>query len=133
MPYDISGIIYKSICSILKEKIYLKVCKNCNKYFIANIKSANYCNNIAPSETKKTCKDVGRRIAFENSKCEDSILDLYYKVYSRKSMMKSRNPDIDKYINDFNKYKETGKKKVNQYKNGKLSSEDFKSWIEKNS
>lgn len=133
MPYDISSIIYKSICSILKEKIYLKVCKNCNKYFIANIKSANYCNNIAPGETKKTCKDVGRRIAFENSKCEDAILDLYYKVYSRKSMMKSRNPDIDKYINDFNKYKEIGKKKVTQYKNGKLSSEDFKSWIEKNS
>ena len=48
-------------------------------------------------------------------------------------MMKLRNPDIDKYINDFNKYKEIGKKKVTQYKNGKLSSEDFKNWIEKNS
>lgn len=48
-------------------------------------------------------------------------------------MMKLRNPDIDKYINDFNKYKEIGKKKVIQYKKGKLSSEDFKNWIEKNS
>ena len=133
IPYDISSIIYKSICSILKEKIHLKICKNCNKYFIANIKSASYCNNIAPGETKKTCKDVGRRISFENSKCEDYVLDLYYKVYNRKSMMKLRNPDIDKYINDFNKYKEIGKKKVIQYKKGKLSSEDFKNWIEKNS
>ena len=47
-------------------------------------------------------------------------------------MMKSRNSDIAKYITDFDKFKETGKKKVAQYKNGKLSPDDFKRWIEKN-
>lgn len=47
-------------------------------------------------------------------------------------MMKSRNSDIIKYITDFDKFKETGKKKVSQYKNGKLSPDDFKRWIEKN-
>ena len=133
LPYDISAILYKSICSILKEEIYLKVCKNCNKYFIATNKSLNYCSNLAPNDNKKTCKEIGRRISFQNSKNNDPVLSLYYQVYSRKSMMKSRNPDIEQYSNSFNKFKEAGKKKLNKYKQGEISSEDFKKWIQKNS
>ena len=132
IPFDIGTIIYKSLCSILKETIYLKVCKNCGKYFIASNNSYNYCTNIAPNEIKKTCRDVGRRIVFKNTKNSDPILSSYYQLYSRKSMMKSRNPDILKYATDFNKFKEIGKKKVAQYKDGKLSSEEFKNWINKN-
>ena len=133
LPYDISAILYKSICSILKEEVYLKVCKNCNKYFIATNKSLNYCSNLAPNDNKKTCKEIGRRISFQNSKNNDPVLSLYYQVYSRKSMMKSRNPDIEQYSNSFNKFKEAGKKKLNKYKQGEISSEDFKKWIQKNS
>lgn len=133
LPYDISNILYKSICSILKQNVYLKSCKNCNKYFIATNKAYNYCENIAPGEKFKTCRDIGRKVTFENAKSNDPILERYYKIYSRKSMMKSRNPDILRYVNDFNKFREIGKKKVTQYKKGTLSSDDFKKWIEKNS
>ena len=133
LPYDISSIIYKSICSILKGNVYLKSCKNCGRYFIATNKAYNYCDNIAPGETTKTCRNIGRKSTFQNNNENDAILKLYYKVYNRKSMMKSRNPDILKYVNDFNKFKEIGKKKVSQYKKNKLSAEDFKNWIKKNS
>lgn len=133
LPYDISSILYKSICSILKGNVYLKNCKNCNKYFLATHKTYNYCENIAPGEKNKTCRNIGRKIAFENSIENDPILDFYYKTYNRKCMMKSRNPDIEKYTLEFNKYKDIGKKKVSQYKNGKLDAESFKNWIKKNS
>lgn len=133
LPYDISAILYKSICSILKEDVYLKVCKNCSKFFIATNKSLNYCSNIAPNDNKKTCRQIGRRISFENNKNSDPVLFLYYQVYSRKSMMKSRNPDIEQYANSFNKFKEIGKKKLGKYKNGEISPEEFKKWIQKNS
>ncbi|MCI8999638.1 MAG: hypothetical protein HFJ26_01575 [Clostridia bacterium] len=133
LPYNISSILYKSICSILKQNVYLKSCKNCNKYFVGTNKAYNYCENIAPGETFKTCRDIGRKAAFENAKSSDPLLERYYKIYSRKSMMKSRNPDILKYVNDFNKFKEIGKRKVAQYKSGTLSLDDFKKWIEKNS
>ena len=46
--------------------------------------------------------------------------------------MKSRNPDIKIYSDDFNRFKEIGKKKVANYKSGKITSEEFKNWIEKN-
>ena len=42
--------------------------KNCNRYFIATNKSYNYCENIAPGEKKKTCREIGRRLVFENKK-----------------------------------------------------------------
>lgn len=132
LPYDISSILYKSITSILKGNVYLKICKNCNQYFIATNKAYNYCDNIAPGRVN-TCRAIGRRASFKNAKENDPILDLYYKVYNRKSTMRSRNPDIEKYVKDFIKFKDTGKNKVSQYKNGKLSAKDFKDWIKKNS
>lgn len=133
LPYNLSAILYKSICSVLKGNVYLKSCKNCKRYFIATNKSYNYCDNIAPNEMKKTCREIGRRLVFENNKNNNPILTSYYQLYNRKAMMKSRNPDITKYTTDFNKFKDTDKKKVSQYKNGKLSSDEFKKWIEKNS
>lgn len=133
LPYNIDSILYKSISATLRESIYLKVCKNCNRYFIATSKAFNYCTNIAPNETKKTCREIGRRNSFISAKENDKLLSLYYSIYNKKSMMKSRNPDIDKYVNEFDKFAEIGKKKVNQYKNKKITAEDFKNWIEKNS
>lgn len=132
IPNDICAMLYKSICSVLKEDIHLKVCKNCGRYFIATNKSQNYCTNVAPNEYKKTCRSIGRQNVFNSSKNEDSVLNLYYKVYNRKAMMKSRNPDIDIYVKDFNKYKEAGKKKLVKYKTGKITKEELKDWIEKN-
>ena len=64
-------------------------------------------------------------------KNKDEMLNLYYQVYNRKSTMKSRNPDIKIYVDDFNKYKNIGKKKLDKYKSGKLSSDEFKDWIKK--
>ena len=132
IPFDISGIINKSIVSILSGKVYLKNCKNCNRYFIAKNKSSEYCNNIV-NGTKKTCHEIGRLKVFNNMKNNDVALSLYYKVYSRKSMMKSRNPDIIQYAEEFNNFKTLGKKKLEKYKQGDLSSIDFIKWIKKHS
>ena len=133
LPNDLAAILYKSISNILKGNVYLKNCKNCSKYFIATNKAYNYCTNIAPNELKKTCRDIGRKVAFKKAKDNDPILDSYYKIYDRKYMIKLRYPDIDKYAVDLNKYREIGKKKLKQYKDNKLSAEDFKNWIKKNS
>lgn len=58
LPYNISSIIYQSLLHILKGKVYLKICKNCGRYFIAEHKSIDYCNNIIEGETTKTCRDI---------------------------------------------------------------------------
>ena len=115
LPNSISDILYKELTSILSEKVYLKTCKNCGKYFIAKTKNSDYCSNIVEG-TNKTCQDIGRNYVFKKSKESDPILSLYYKVYNRKASMKSKNPDIKKYADDFDIYKTIGKKKVEKYK-----------------
>jgi len=130
LPYDISSILFDSLIAVLNDKVHLKICKNCNKYFIAKNKSTDYCNNVIDG-TNKTCQEIGRLKVFYKQKNNDPALALYYKVYSRKSMMKSRNPDISKYVEQFENYKTIGKKKLEKYKNGQISSEEFMKWITK--
>ena len=82
---------------------------------------------------QKLAEIFGRAKSFKTNIGKDNILALYYKLYNRKAMMASRNSDIEKYQIEFKKYKEIGKKKLQQYKSGKLDSKTFKNWIEKNS
>lgn len=131
LPNNISAILYYSISSVLKEEIYLKTCKNCNRYFIAKNKATDYCDTFV-NENKKTCQEIGRLKVFHKQKNSDPTLSLYYKIYNRKSMMKSRNPDIKKYIEDFEHYRVIGKKKLERYKKGSITSDEFVYWIERN-
>lgn len=132
LPKDISSIIYKSLLSILKGNVILKTCKNCNKFFIASSNSNEYCSNIAPNETKKTCRQIGRMTVFENNKNKDALIKQYYKIYNRKATMKRRNPDIQKYVDDYETFKTNGKKKLDKYKNGLLAEEKFENWLKNN-
>lgn len=132
LPTNLSAIIYKSLLSVFKEKIILKNCKNCGKYFITQNKIINYCSNIAPGETKKTCKSIGRKNSFTTSIENDPLLSLYYKLYHKKSAMKRRYPDIEKYVKDFNNYKKQGKIKLDKYKNNQIESSEFEKWLNKN-
>ena len=56
---------------------------------------------------------------------------LYYQIYSRKAMMCSRYKDLENYRIDFDNFKRIGKKKLSDYKLGKISTAEFKKWIEK--
>lgn len=132
VPKSLSQILYHSILAVLKNNVHLKICKNCNKYFVTKNSKINYCDRISPNYYKKTCRQVGRNNSFNVSKQNDKALNYYHKVYSRKAMMKYRNPDIIQYEKSFNKYKNSGRKKREKYMAGLLSEEDFIKWISEN-
>ena len=46
--------------------------------------------------------------------------------------MSNRNPDLKNYIEDYEYFKTFGKKKLEKYKAGKITSEEFINWINKN-
>ncbi len=130
IPHSIESLLYFIICNIVENKLYFKICKNCNRYFISSNSKIEYCNRIAPF-SNKTCKEIGRSSIFQKNLNADPLLEQYYKIYSQKAMMARRNADISKYVNDFEKYKKIGKIKVAAYKSKKLTKEDFKNWLEK--
>ena len=132
IPKNLSEVLYFSLYNILKNEIHLKVCKNCDNFFVTKNQLTNYCDRVAPDYSKKTCKDIGRTAVFNKNKADDPILDYYHKVYNKKSMMKSRNPDISQYGKDFEKFKQIGKKKREKYIKKLITEEEFEKWIRKN-
>ena len=131
IPHSIESILYIQLCDILKEDISFKSCKNCDRYFVAENKRIEYCNELAP-DSNKTCREIGRKKKYYDNIKNDKALDLYNKVYYRKAQMSNRNPDLKNYIEDYEYFKTFGKKKLEKYKAGKITSEEFINWINKN-
>lgn len=132
IPHSIESLLYFILCNIVENNLFFRVCKNCNNYFISSNSKIEYCARIAP-DSNKTCREIGRSSVFQKNLTSDPLLEQYYKIYSKKAMMAKRNPDINKYVNDFENYKRVGKTKLASYKSKKISEEDFKKWLEKKS
>lgn len=130
IPHTIESLLYFILCNIMENKLFFKVCKSCNNYFISSNSKIEYCDRIAPGSSK-TCREVGRKSVFQKNLNDDPLLEQYYSLYHQKSMLARRNPDISKYTNDFEKFKKTGKSKIAAYKSKKLSEEEFKQWLDK--
>lgn len=130
IPTTIESLIYFVLSKIIENKLQLKLCKNCNNYFISNNSKINYCDNIAPN-SDKTCKEIGSSSTFHTTVDNDELLKKYYKLYAKKTMLARRNPDIQEYVKDFENYKKFGKNKVAAYKSKKISAEEFEIWINK--
>lgn len=69
-----------------------RVCQNCGKYFLlTNGYNTCYCNNIAPGETKRTCRKVGAHIKEAKKKASETPAQQEYrKAYNRLKMRKAR-------------------------------------------
>lgn len=112
------------------NSLYIKICGNCNNYFITPKLNVVYCDRIW--DGKLTCKDVGSKLSQKRRESEDYIYKKYRNELSRKSMLVARNPDIPEYKTKYDKWKEKASKFWDNVKKGKKTPEDFEKWIEKN-
>lgn len=76
-----------------------KKCKLCGKYFLQEPSHTyEYCDNVAPNETNKTCRDIGATKSFK-SKVDNDPVWLYHqraykKYYARKMKKKMTNAEF---------------------------------------
>lgn len=103
IPENIESLIYYILANIMENKLQLKVCKNCENYFVTSNSKIDYCDNIAPGY-EQTCREIGSISKFKMNLENDDLLKRYYKIYSRKSMMARRNPDIKEYVRDLDRF-----------------------------
>lgn len=94
------------LISLLNKNI-IKKCKNCGKYFITDNSRINYCNNLF--KDKQTCGDIGNQIAQRIKQENEIIYGKYRKIYAKKAMLVKRNPDIEVYKKDYEKWKKEAK------------------------
>lgn len=110
------------------NKMHIKICGNCGRYFITHKETVTYCDRIIENEL--TCKDIGNK-EYQKRKLEsDTAYDKYRKIGSRKKLRASRNPTIDIYQKALEQYRKIGKQMYKDVCSGKISNEEFAKWVD---
>lgn len=110
------------------NKLHIKICGNCNRYFLTSKENVTYCDRII--ENTMTCKDIGNKEYQKRKKENDITYDKYRKIGSRKQLRASRNPEIDMYKKDLKDYRKIGKQMYKDVCSGKISNEEFAKWVD---
>jgi len=112
------------------NSLYIKICGNCNNYFITPKLNVAYCDRIWNGDL--TCRDIGSKLSQKRKEEKNQVYNKYRKMFSKKRMLMKRNPNITKYVNDYENYKKETQKFQKDIKNGKKTYEDFDKWLDEN-
>lgn len=78
----VGDFIAMDFSEMLRARLLIKKCVNCGQFFIINSNySTDFCENIAPGETDKTCREVGAQKKFRKKVLSDPIWLAYQRAY----------------------------------------------------
>lgn len=127
---SIDNTCYISFMNMMKTDTCVKKCKNCDKYFIPQNRSDTlYCDNLAPQDTTKTCKEYGARKAYHINLNNNTSMKLYRNIYMAKQMLVKRNPDVKDYEIDFENFKTESKLWKTAVKQERKTQAEFIQWL----
>ena len=118
---------------IQNSKRNISICQNCGRYYLQYSGKEVYCE-LPNVDGSPTCKSYASRKAYDN-KIEEDIAELTYKrEYQRRITQVYRADSIKKpkMKKDFKNWKSKAREKLKLYRENKISSEEFCSWIEEN-
>ena len=76
--------LYIDLYESIKRESFPKPCKLCHSIFWEEMGTAfEYCNNIAPGETVRTCREVGAKKGFKTKLKNNPIWKLYDRAYKK--------------------------------------------------
>lgn len=123
---EIIALIFKEFMSDNHNTI--RQCQNCRKYFVpSNLKETKYCNSEYEN-TGKTCRQIGKELAYKKSLKEDSLLDAYRRRYMSLASSVSHY-GTDRAIERFEEYKKDGAIMKKKYLNNEITPKEFENWI----
>lgn len=108
---------------------YIKKCQVCGKYFFSGKNNTLYCNGKYSKDI--TCKEYGIKTSQKRKENEEPVYGKYRQIYAKKAMMVKRNPDIEYYKTNYEKWKKEAKQFINDIKAGKKNYDEFDEWLDK--
>ncbi|MDL2236783.1 DUF6076 domain-containing protein [Christensenellaceae bacterium OttesenSCG-928-K19] len=79
---SVGAFLYLELMEGVETERLPKRCKNCKRYFLHSTSYSNeYCENIAPGETERTCKEVGAKKSFEEKVKSDPVWLEHQRAY----------------------------------------------------
>ena len=127
---DLSSICYAILEELSKTTNNpIKKCQNCGMYFIPNSRLDEvYCDY--PKGNKKTCREQGAMLSYQNRLKEKSAYGEYRKLYQQKFGIVSKNKNDKKLKKDFENWKKLAKDKITKLKHGELTESEVYEWLE---
>ena len=122
-------VILFELYNIINNNITLKLCKNCGKLFIPQRSDALYCDNPAPQNPQKNCKEYGGYMQRQENIRLDLATQLYRRLYTRKQMKAKRHPENEEFQQIFHQFKAQTQDWKKRIKAGKATNDDFTEWL----
>lgn len=114
---------------VLNDVDYIKKCQVCGKYFFSDKNTTLYCNGNYSDGI--TCKEYGIKTSQKRKENEEPVYGKYRQIYAKKAMAVKRNPDIECYKTNYEKWKKEAKEFISDIKSGKKSYDEFDRWLVK--
>ena len=112
---------------MIEHDIFIKKCKNCERFFIPRGRAdAEYCNRTF-GDTDRKCNEIGATLRYERKVAENPILEAHKKAYRR---FNSRVRAKKMTQSEFMAWSDEASRKRDECLAGELSFDEFVAWLE---
>lgn len=126
---SLGAFLYHDLFLGIKNNHIPKKCDNCGKYFLIQAgQYTNYCASISPQDKKKTCRDIGSRIRYDDKCKTDPVWQTYnraYKAHYARYMKKKMT------VSEFEKWSTWAVDWRTKAENNEISFDEYKQEIRK--
>ena len=125
-PQSMYDLIDFSLRKCVQEKIMMRTCKNCGRYFALTVHgSTEYCSRVFDSRGR-TCKEVGAMRQYVQSHAQDELLQIYRREYKRRFAW-IRAGKISQEA--FSAWSKEAQKEKEKCEAGEISQGEFVQWL----
>ena len=126
LPESMFDLVDYYLRECLKQKVRVRVCRNCGKYFaVMGRSTAEYCNH--PFDAKgRTCRQVASILQWTRNRATDEVFKFYRREDKKRfARMKAGKLEPEELY----AWGERAREKKAECEAGKLSPEDYAAWL----
>lgn len=126
LPESMFDLVDYHLRECLKQKVRMRVCRNCGKYFaVMGHSTAEYCNH--PFDAKgRTCRQVASILQWNRNRATDEVFKSYRREYKKRFARMKAGTMI---AGDFYAWSEKAREKKAECEAGELTREEFERWL----
>ncbi len=127
---DIAAILYLEFKQMILNNKLIKLCDNCQRYFIPPRSNAKYCDRPLSEEDQRTCRTVGAVQKHMRRVDNDPLKVAYRKAYksAHARIHSSKTIQYDERESVFRAWVDEAKARIKEVEKGEISLEQFNKW-----
>ena len=127
--HSLSELLTASMINIIEDRLSIKKCQHCGKYFIAfNRSDTKYCERPSKENNAKTCREYASYINYLDKNRSDEATKLYRSIYNSLGN-KYRRSNNEKLNEKIKKFQSENKRWKTGVKLGHRTEEEYVEWL----